>query len=875
MEMSGVPLTAQVSTDSLGSFTEAPGPPRKRKKYTRWNIPQEALSVLEEMYWKDKFPSVETRKALAEDLKVTPRQVQVWFQNKRQRAIKPDGSGGMMDEGDEPAPQARSNVGGRASHSVDLTRQQTEVFAADEVETNDVPLKRSTSNLSAADGHTAPSRRGAATSGAAEQSGMQAAVWLPLPPGLAAGMPNLPGLPGHPGVGFGSGWPPWPPNMANLPPAMIMQAAAAAAAAAGLPHPPFMMAPFSGASAAPGAQGAPGEGNGQCAPGGALSLPLLDPQFFAQMAGQLGVTDMGLPLHPAMLPLAGATPEGIQQCTDAANHLFFERFGAAPPTLRDLMMLSQGMQSLGGARLPVGFPFDAPNMEAAPNIGRRLPLGFPFDATLLEQLAHLQAPEGGAPRLAPLPLAPAIAAVQAVPSDGTLPSLDAAATCQLTTAIAANLHSGAHPGAHPGAMHGCGSGEVERHIERRATPDGTSLPNMEAVPVAAIASTARANAAMSAQANASAHLAAMSAAMSAQGGADGSNARFTNLGNFAALAQAFCAGSAQATEAARNLTPELLANAAANAAAAMAHTWGHFPQGGFSAQPPHLPPRAAQPAQGDPSATPHLHAPHFMGSLPFSSADAARDHHGASARRDGAARAMSAALLGAHHGGTNHGRGHSPPQPDGMEDLIESLFTEGIEMDALEQQLAEQQQQLAGRLKQSSHDRRAFGGGGSTASSLSGRAEMSTMVPDGRHTSKRGRSPRRGDFVSSASCASLTASAGGRGKDGEGSDGGGSGSGDGSHTAIASSGNTGTGAGSLGSGAGSGAGSGSGSGSGSSGGSDGGGDGGGDGGASDGGRGGRRNGGNSRTSSPDSSADSLNSRFSASDILHQLGDDLL
>ena len=68
MEMSGVPLTAQVSTDSLGSFTEAPGPPRKRKKYTRWNIPQEALSVLEEMYWKDKFPSVETRKALAEDL---------------------------------------------------------------------------------------------------------------------------------------------------------------------------------------------------------------------------------------------------------------------------------------------------------------------------------------------------------------------------------------------------------------------------------------------------------------------------------------------------------------------------------------------------------------------------------------------------------------------------------------------------------------------------------------------------------------------------------------------------------------------------------------------------------------------------------------
>jgi hypothetical protein len=54
---------------------------------------------------------------------------------------------------------------------------------------------------------------------------------------------------------------------------------------------------------------------------------------------------------------------------------------------------------------------------------------------LLEQLAHLQAPEGGATRQAPLPLAPAIAAVQAVPTDavlGTLPAFDAAAACQLS-----------------------------------------------------------------------------------------------------------------------------------------------------------------------------------------------------------------------------------------------------------------------------------------------------------------------------------------------------------------------------------------------------------------------------------------------------------
>lgn len=68
------------------------GGPRKRKgKSTRWNIPSNALSMLEQVFAKDKFPSVETRKKIAADLKVTPRQVQVWFQNKRQRSTKPPG----------------------------------------------------------------------------------------------------------------------------------------------------------------------------------------------------------------------------------------------------------------------------------------------------------------------------------------------------------------------------------------------------------------------------------------------------------------------------------------------------------------------------------------------------------------------------------------------------------------------------------------------------------------------------------------------------------------------------------------------------------------------------------------------------------------
>ena len=41
--------------------------------------------MLETASAKDKFSSIETRKALAADLKVKPQQVQVWFQNKRQR----------------------------------------------------------------------------------------------------------------------------------------------------------------------------------------------------------------------------------------------------------------------------------------------------------------------------------------------------------------------------------------------------------------------------------------------------------------------------------------------------------------------------------------------------------------------------------------------------------------------------------------------------------------------------------------------------------------------------------------------------------------------------------------------------------------------
>jgi len=54
--------------------------PRKR-----WKVQAEALAVLEAKFEHDRFPSVATRVAIAEDLQVNPRNIQVWFQNKRQR----------------------------------------------------------------------------------------------------------------------------------------------------------------------------------------------------------------------------------------------------------------------------------------------------------------------------------------------------------------------------------------------------------------------------------------------------------------------------------------------------------------------------------------------------------------------------------------------------------------------------------------------------------------------------------------------------------------------------------------------------------------------------------------------------------------------
>jgi hypothetical protein len=52
--------------------------PKKRQRTT-----PEQLEVLEKVYEKEKLPGSDLRKELALKLKMTPRRVQVWFQNKR------------------------------------------------------------------------------------------------------------------------------------------------------------------------------------------------------------------------------------------------------------------------------------------------------------------------------------------------------------------------------------------------------------------------------------------------------------------------------------------------------------------------------------------------------------------------------------------------------------------------------------------------------------------------------------------------------------------------------------------------------------------------------------------------------------------------
>ena len=80
-----------------------------KQKLSRWQIGNGSLSVLEQVYQMDPFPGLDARRELAKQLSVSPRQVQVWFQNKRQRERKISRQKGLLSTPglpDTPAAQA-------------------------------------------------------------------------------------------------------------------------------------------------------------------------------------------------------------------------------------------------------------------------------------------------------------------------------------------------------------------------------------------------------------------------------------------------------------------------------------------------------------------------------------------------------------------------------------------------------------------------------------------------------------------------------------------------------------------------------------------------------------------------------------------------
>merc|ERR1712070_845362 len=76
-------LGADAHAQSQG-MSDAAKAADERNKASRWQIASGSLSMLESVYAVEPFPGLDTRRELARKLNVSARQVQVWFQNKRQ-----------------------------------------------------------------------------------------------------------------------------------------------------------------------------------------------------------------------------------------------------------------------------------------------------------------------------------------------------------------------------------------------------------------------------------------------------------------------------------------------------------------------------------------------------------------------------------------------------------------------------------------------------------------------------------------------------------------------------------------------------------------------------------------------------------------------
>lgn len=72
-------------TTQRGGCGAGAGKIGKTSQSPRWAISKKAKVILEQIYQMERFPSSEMHRRLAEDFEVEPRQVQFWFQNRRQR----------------------------------------------------------------------------------------------------------------------------------------------------------------------------------------------------------------------------------------------------------------------------------------------------------------------------------------------------------------------------------------------------------------------------------------------------------------------------------------------------------------------------------------------------------------------------------------------------------------------------------------------------------------------------------------------------------------------------------------------------------------------------------------------------------------------
>ena len=99
------------------SFSDAQGVAGDMNKMKpRWTLSDEGRRKMEEVYAQSKFPSPETRERLCREVGGTMRQIQVWFQNKRQREQRHpvDGSFGVpifvMPQGMMPGVFVQGNL---------------------------------------------------------------------------------------------------------------------------------------------------------------------------------------------------------------------------------------------------------------------------------------------------------------------------------------------------------------------------------------------------------------------------------------------------------------------------------------------------------------------------------------------------------------------------------------------------------------------------------------------------------------------------------------------------------------------------------------------------------------------------------------------